>query len=240
MIICVGDYKMKLFKRQKPISTTRRGDTMIEVLLASAIFGFIALLTVTLMNSGMRISQSNLQLTMARNEVNAQAEALRYIHNAYVSSPGSGSGEGAETPWNQYKELWDNIASHAVDEYTKAPDGVSCQEVYDQEIDAGHTFVLNTVALQLGNTNTLLDNAEFLLPTDSFPFLAFSADNTLEAAYGIWVNAVGSSTTNAHGDPQYYEFFINTCWDSVGTGAPTRLDTVLRLYNPNYWVEEYR
>ena len=229
--------KIRKIWSSKTLPDTRRGDTMIEVLLASAIFGFIALLTVTLMNSGLRISQANLQLTMARNEVNAQAEALRYVHNAYINSPGSGAGEGSSTPWNQYKQLWDEITSHAIDAFVQAPDGSSCEEVYAEEVQAGRTFVMNTAAMQLGGAGTIFTNV--LEPTDSFPFLEFTAGNAVNGAYGVWVNVVGSDSTNSRGDPQYYEFFIDTCWDSVGTGAPTRLDTVLRLYNPNYWIEEY-
>lgn len=235
----------KKWHARRQLPATRRGDTMIEVLLASAIFGFIALLTVALMNSGMLVSQSNLQLTMARNEVNAQAEALRYIHNAYTNSPGSGSGDGT---WNQYKQLWDQVTSYAMSkselEDHQAPDGASCQEVYDTEVVAGQSIVLNTNAVQLGAANTIITSP--LEITDSFPFLAFSEGNQVTGAYGIWVNVVTGDDSHpvaggtTRGDPPYYEFFINTCWDSVGTGAPTRLDTVLRLYNPNYWIEEYR
>ena len=225
---------------QKPPAATKRGDTVIEVLLASAVFGFIAVLTVTLMNSGLRTAQANLQLTMARNEVNAQAEALRYIHNAYVSSPGSGA--SGETTWNQYKELWEEVVSRAVSSYTKAADGLSCSEVYAEEVDT-NSFVLNTAALQLNNSNTVFrytaSNTGAFATSDSFPYLQFSDDNEVEGAYGIWINVVSGGETNSNNDPQYYEFYISTCWDSVGTTAPTRLDTVLRLYNPTHWLEEY-
>ena len=220
---------------------TKRGDTIIEVLLASAVFGFIAVLTVTLMNSGLRTAQANLQLTMARNEVNAQAEALRYIHNAYTNSPGSGTGNSSTTAWNQYKELWETVVSGVTSSYTRADDGLSCSEVYAEEINSS-SFVLNTAALELGSSNTVFRNSSAnsaFATTDSFPFLQFDSNNDVIGAYGIWINVVSGGETNSNRDPQYYEFYISACWDSVGTTAPTRLDTVLRLYNPTYWLEEY-
>lgn len=232
----------KWWRTRRQLPETRRGDTMIEVLLASAIFGFVSLLTITLMNSGLRISQANLQMTMARNEISAQAEALRYIHNAYISSPSD------STTWNQYKNLWEQLVAGAVssDESLDPEDGLSCAEIYEgsQAYVSNDSFVINTYALQLTSTsdfsNVLIKNSGAnvgkLAETETYPYLEFNETyGTVEQANGIWVNVKKSDNSASNGEPMYYEFYINTCWYSVNGTAPTSLDTVIRLYNPDAW-----
>ncbi|MDO5481071.1 MAG: hypothetical protein Q4F60_01850, partial [Candidatus Saccharibacteria bacterium] len=64
---------------------THRGDTIIEVLFALSIFSLIAVLAIAVMNLGIAIAESNLELNMARNEVDAQAEAIRFIQSSYLA-----------------------------------------------------------------------------------------------------------------------------------------------------------
>ena len=66
-------------------STKKHGDTIIEVTLSITIFSLIAVLSLNLMNNGVSNAQRTLEITMARNEIDAQAEALRYIHSSYVA-----------------------------------------------------------------------------------------------------------------------------------------------------------
>lgn len=242
----------KLLKKNK-ISTkldgTKRGDTMIEVLLASAIFGFISLLTITLMNSGLRIAQANLQMTMARNEITAQTEALRYIHNAYISSPA-----GLST-YNQYRDLWNKIVEEAtiITESERSTstedDTVACSELYEGvsndnskiEVRNNHSLILNTNAVSLDLEKTVLYKSSAsnkLNPTDSYPYIEFDANNNILSANGIWINVEGVKENSASSSdpPRYYDFYISSCWYSAMTEAPTTLDTVIRLYNPNYWL----
>ena len=63
----------------------KRGDTLIEVMLSIAIFSLVAIITINMMNDGLNTAQRTLETEMARNEIDAQAEALRFIHNNYVS-----------------------------------------------------------------------------------------------------------------------------------------------------------
>ena len=60
---------------------SKRGDTLIEVMLSISIFAFVAMLTINMMNDGINTAQRTLEAEMARNEIDAQAEALRFIHN---------------------------------------------------------------------------------------------------------------------------------------------------------------
>lgn len=56
-----------------------QGDTIIEVVVAFAIFSAVALATMMIINNGVAITQRNLEITLVREQVDAQAELLRYI-----------------------------------------------------------------------------------------------------------------------------------------------------------------
>ena len=71
--------------RKITIADAKRGDTIIEVMFAFAIFTMVAIVTVSMMNLGLATSERSLELVTARNELNAQAEALRFVHSSYIS-----------------------------------------------------------------------------------------------------------------------------------------------------------
>ena len=61
------------------------GDSLIEVLLGITVFSAVSVGGIAIMNSGLNQAQRSLEITMARNEIDAQAEALRFIHNNYIA-----------------------------------------------------------------------------------------------------------------------------------------------------------
>ena len=67
----------------------KKGDTLIEVLLAVGIFSMIAISVVAIMSGGTSSAQTALETTLAREEIDAQAEALRYIHSSYINEKNS-------------------------------------------------------------------------------------------------------------------------------------------------------
>ena len=67
----------------------KKGDTLIEVLLAVGIFSMIAISVVAVMSGGTSSAQTALETTLAREEIDAQAEALRYIHDSYINDKNS-------------------------------------------------------------------------------------------------------------------------------------------------------
>ena len=75
----------KLLQRTVQNSPTRRGDTLIEVMFAIAVFSMVAVISISMMNAGVASGERSLELVTARNELNAQAEILRFIHSSYVS-----------------------------------------------------------------------------------------------------------------------------------------------------------
>lgn len=131
---------------------TRRGDTLIEVMFAIAVFSVIAVISMSLMNMGVSTAQGTLEMTMARNEIDAQAEALRFIQNSYI----------AEREWpdekKQFADLWYDIAYREAIEaeelsgYDLDTAEGGCSAAYDTSSETrifnDNAFVLNTRLLQ--------------------------------------------------------------------------------------------
>ncbi|MCQ2568836.1 MAG: hypothetical protein MJ155_00935, partial [Candidatus Saccharibacteria bacterium] len=61
----------------------KHGDTIIEVVFAFMVFATVSVASIGIMNSGLNQAQRSLEVTMARNEIDAQAEAIRFIHNNF-------------------------------------------------------------------------------------------------------------------------------------------------------------
>ncbi len=229
------------------------GDTLVEVTIAIGIFSLVAIAVVSVVSNSTSSAQANLENTVTREEIDAQAEAIRFIHDSYVM-------DTAETP--VYKEIWDHIASKAVvtkDE--KALAGIenymptSCDAPFKFKYDGkdydytNNIFVVNYNAIgSLNKDNIVKTSYEAPL---SFPRIRYttgtdslSGENNLDgsfaAAEGIFVLAVkdpNSTYTSEGGEvvkgAAYYDFYIRTCWFAANSNTPTTISTVIRLADPS-------
>lgn len=64
----------------------QRGDTIIEVLFATAALSLVIVISFAIMNRGLATAQLAVENTFVRQNIDGQAEALRYLRNAYVNS----------------------------------------------------------------------------------------------------------------------------------------------------------
>jgi len=138
----------------------RLGDTIIEVLLATTIFSFVAISSMVIINSNTNNLESNLELTMVRAEVDAQAEAIRFIHDAYVSEGAFAvedkTSSAARSP---YLHLWQRLTNTTRDSNvpgllstSSTPTALTdCNKYYNgsESIYAQdrHAYVINTRGL---------------------------------------------------------------------------------------------
>jgi len=280
------------------VTHLKRGDTVVEVIFAITIFCLVAIISITLMNSGISTAQGSLELTMARNEIDAQAEALRFIQNGFLAE------RELPTENQQYTKLWHRITRGEQDcdydslnincglaiepEQLADFDITTCAEAYEaptRSIRDNHAFVINTRLVQPSDTD-----AEFLqvffnntdreqtykslvsdiivsslddvyhkgafIAAPLYPRLLFThhgygkdSDQLVETdgqgsdqlyrvvakAEGIWVIAVrgGIRGDGANrGEPEFFDFYIRTCWYEPGNDYPTAIGTIVRLYNP--------
>lgn len=177
------------------MSVLRKGDTLIEVMLSISIFAFVALLAINMMNDGMNTAQRTLEATMARNEMAAQADALRYVHNGYVSQfQGKGGFTGI---WSQIENRMITAGSSVNDDNDFNVNNIdNCSEVYNDgtsnpPIKKYKAFILNprlllpeyvggkNVTKYLGkdysDISNLAINTSNLSETDLYPRLRYEA-----------------------------------------------------------------
>ena len=143
---------------------TKIGDTLVEVALAIGIFSMVAIVIVSVISASTSNAQTALEVTISREDLDAQAEALRFIHDSYMNANRS-----EDKSNNKYHDLWYAIIDKAMDEdealdskYAPkyeldfTPD--SCSDLYDNSSsgvlskDAGwNPFIINI--RKLGGTD---------------------------------------------------------------------------------------
>ncbi len=128
----------------------KKGDTLVEVTLAVGIFSMIAIAVVAVMSSGTSGAQTALEATLTREEIDSQAEALRFIQNSAVNGD------------ERYEALWKEITSPShTYELNTAEDNVNaailqfapstCDSLYNSSdfyyIVSQNAFIINTHGL---------------------------------------------------------------------------------------------
>ena len=227
--------------------TSARGDTLIEVVFAFAIFSAVVTGAILVLNAGIARAEGALELSLARTEIDAQAEALRFVHNAYAKNPVDND--------VSYYQLWQAIVARATDDAVGVfpefkPE--SCRTLYENvtpAIFSARAFVLNARKISPGNADSLVV-AEYGVGTPFteatiYPRIIYGASGTSETSdtemaetvqfdtvagvEGIYVLAAQEKTFDV---PEFYDFYIYTCWQAPGSDVPTTIGTTLRLYNP--------
>ncbi len=187
----------------------RRGDTIVEVLLAFALFALIAVSTTYLMNRSLSIGQRSLEVTQVRQQVDSQAELLRYTRDN-ASSTGSST--------------WGAIKSQAIQ-----PDAFDDTVSYSA---CPSTAPANSFVLRMANPSNLTVSR---VPLDGVRYKKASYISRVNydgaawggvIAEGLWITPV-----RVEGSTSAYDMYIRACWDSVGSSVPQTISTIVRLYD---------
>lgn len=175
------------------------------------------------MNQGTATAQRALEVTLVRQQIDAQAEAIRYIHQAYVAAYQKGiapSGTAAE---------WVKMASKAQYGADSASDfGAVTNGACPTTVPGQKPFILNARTATVWNSAPTM-NAPEGASLPPFSQIVYNSDSSINAAYGIWIEAVPSTTTSGTG---FVDFHIRACWAAAGSAAPGTLGTIVRLYEP--------
>ncbi len=142
----------------------KMGDTLIEVTLAVGIFSMIAIAVVSVLSSSTSGAQTALESTLTREEIDAQAEALRFIQDSAVNGD------------SRYKKLWDAIVENVYtlknnnrDNAVLQPTFETCDALYsgdegnDYYIVPQNAFIINTKALGEFSTKDFDSNEDELI-----------------------------------------------------------------------------
>ncbi len=180
----------------------QRGDTLIEVLFAITVFSLVTVGALSIMNSSTAVAERALEITLVRNQIDAQAEALRYIHDSYIATyPNPVAGQ----PSAEWAAI---TANNAV---TNASSFGTCTP-------PPKAFVINTL------TEKVLARTFITTNVQTYAQLRLTTPVSSE---GLWVEAIKANPAN-----KYIDFHIRACWPSQGMNVPMTLGTIVRLYEP--------
>ena len=209
-------------------STMRRqeGDTLIEVLFAMTVFSLIVVTALSLMGQGVAAVQRSLEITTVRQQIDGQAEALRFMHEAYVAGYQSGQtfnlADATTSPAEEYYKIIQFVTGKRT-QASKFAGSANCAIPANAATD----FIINPVTAQLVTTATKPDVFK-LAPVAAQ--LTYTGGNQLEYSQGLWLEGVRSPVNgNTAG---YIDFHIRACWDVTGSDIPVNLGTIVRLYEP--------
>lgn len=194
-----------------------RGDTIIEVVIAFTVFSLLAVGALAIMNQGTATAQRALEITLVRQQIDGQVEAIRYLHQQYSDSVANGSSNGDVDQWNaMVGHVEQNASTFGITE-----EGM-CRPI------PGSAFILNS------RSASVVDDANKPKSSDSPNSTPYSqvvydpATNQVLSAYGIWVEAVKKDI------PQnFIDFHVRACWYGPGDAPALTLGTIVRLYVPN-------
>lgn len=192
----------------------QQGDTIIEVLFATTIFSMIAVGALSIMNQGTALAQRSLEITLAREQIDAQADALRLLNQAYITDFGR---NGTAT------EKWNSIVTANAVTQAVPFESIVSDNKCTLPIPAQKPFALNVQ--KLDSVNPVVP-----LSADAGTYAQVRYDLPLPVSEGLWVQAVRSPIIA--GEAGYYDFHIRACWQSPGDIRPVTLGTIVRLYEP--------
>ncbi|MFZ1360920.1 MAG: hypothetical protein WAS27_02760 [Candidatus Saccharimonadales bacterium] len=194
-----------------------QGDTIIEVLFAVMVFSLVAVGGLSIMNQGVAMAQRSLEIGLVRQQIDEQADALRYLNQAYVAGYGK---------YGEATERWSRVIGESA--VTRAQDFDTMTSEDTCQLPSGGSQLFALDIMKLNATN----NAQKIIPTaDVATYAQVRRDTGGNArAEGIWIQAVRSPVQDNR--PGSYDFHIRACWKTPGQATPVTLGTIVRLYEP--------
>jgi len=194
-------------------SEKERGDTIIEVIIAITIFSLVAVGSFTIMNQGIAASERALEITLVRQQINAQAEALRFMHSSRAST----------APSANVVNTWRRLTTE-FRQSSASPYGTTSNEC---TISGSRPFVLNARTAQIWSGSLTASASSASVPP--YSQVIYNTDSSISAAYGIWIESVPSGAPVAK---PFVDFHIRACWAASGSLRPMTIGTIVRLYDP--------
>lgn len=182
-----------------------RGDTLTEVMFATAVAALCIVLAMTSMNRSLAQSQMAVETTLTRQSIDAEADMLRYVHDEYMKDRTGSTGE---------PKMWRDIVSRSV---SNASAFGTC---YSETVDPpNNSFFVRFPDVSGADDMTRL---ELVTNADDFSMPETNAD----IGKGIWVEAVRGGNPGTY----YLDLHIRACWEPPYSGPEATLGTIVRLY----------
>ncbi len=205
----------------------QRGDTMIEVLFAITIFSIVAVGGLTIMNKGAASAQRSLEITLVRQEMDAQAEALRMMYDEAIAEKSTSGYNGSGPATTRWQAILDKrVASATAFSDMVSTNGVNCRlpsEITGAFVVNARTGVIDEAPVGWNAQPSIYARIIYQDPSDG---------SAIRFAEGIWIEAI-RGTSVIPGVPEYTDFHIRACWSTVGQSRPVTLGTIVRLHEPS-------
>lgn len=202
----------------KPYDSSK-GDTIVEVMFATAVFAFLAISCMAIMNRGISMTERSLEISQVRQSMNDQATLLRFVQQDALANASSPSAA-----------IWTKLLASASVQTKASTFGLVNDRCPDakQLTTSAKPFVLSmttgtnaTVAYQ--NAAAKLVNGS--TTTSAYPKVIADTGGAFVGTNGLWVETVVPT-----GSANFVDFHIRACWDAPGSDTPTTLGTIVRLY----------
>lgn len=177
-----------------------RGDTLVEVLFATAIGGMIIMLAITLMNRNLATIQQAVEETIVRQNIDTQAELLRYLTDSYKASR-------TEQPGPLFQTILDE---KRIDPSPGATPYGSCDTS-----DPSKAFYLQADNAAPAGMRVVNYNND-------------KPDTYAQPGRGLWVEAVGPVPADEKAN--YIDFHIRACWPALSQNVNSTMGTIVRLF----------
>jgi len=185
----------------------QRGDTLIEVILAVSVFGLLAVGVISIMNQASNTAQRALEITLVRQQIDAQVEALRASHQAYSRLVNDDERSASQ---------WVSGVKSKVGTSTGTTNACPTAD------DLNKVFAMDPLSATVieGSSIKAIDDADA-------PVFASVREGTV---YGIWIDSA-SKPASTPGFAAAFDFRVRACWFGAGTSTPMQLETTVRLYD---------
>lgn len=186
-----------------------RGDTLVEMVLAFAIFAVAGVAAIAIMNRGLALSQHSLEATLVRQQMDGQAEIVRYLRD--TADP-----------------LWDTLKTHAANTRVAPLAPASCPRATDITA-AGSGMNGFFLTKDPGSDSFLIHDVD----AGNFkePATYARIDSDTSDTEGLWVQ-IARAENRGGSSIQAYDVYIHACWESVALhNIPATLGTIVRIYD---------
>lgn len=198
--------------------TDASGDTLIEVIISVAVFSAVLVMTFASLNQSSSSAIRTYEISQVNEQIDAQVQTLRFLHESYVSSYSSG---GASPLSQEYQKVLDKVTSANRTAASPYSGVTSCPS----PAPAG-SFGLNTRTARVQDNTASLLTAGSTYARATYP----ASSNSPVTLRGIWIE--GIRTPPASGRLGYIDFHIRACWTTIGVTVPSNIGTIVRLYDP--------
>jgi type II secretory pathway pseudopilin PulG len=204
-------------------SRRQAGDTIIEVLFAVTVFSLVVVLAISIMNQGTASARRTFEIAQVREEIDAQAETLRFLHESYVNvySTGITFSDDENSPAKEYDKIINTVQATGRTAASQFTELTSCPSPAPEG-----AFALNTRTAQVRVDTSTLQRA-----TANYAQVTYPAEENSPGTFrGIWIEGIRTLPTGA--SVGYIDFHIRACWLAPGLTRPMSMGTIVRLYEP--------